>query len=411
MVQLSHAESSPAILPAQSKRVTAPMCAQAIVAAACTALTMMAFEIVKQWLFPPVSISRSISDLCFTGFASVDRNHVSAGGVSCPDFARNTEPGSRSASAAGKRVTPKTFCGARSGRNRHARQGNELLAGQPAPDRGFHFGSELIGRNHYRLFHDIPERSRQIHQPCLEGSSENCEEGSFQLIDGSTEWLCWDVHPWQKGNGTVGGLIIFSEIITARKNVRASARLAEQKYRNHFLRRLLSEFSRAHPMVDLCVNSALARMLGYDSAAEMLGAITNISQQVYVDPQRREEFRVLMQQNGWSETLNVKSIARDGRKIWLSVNAGPFPKKVRSSTTTAPTRILVKESFSREQLLRSQNMEAIGRLARGVAHDFDNSMGVVVGYSSLLKGRVLRDEKAWHFARRRTWMTPCVNSE
>jgi PAS domain S-box-containing protein len=75
----------------------------------------------------------------------------------------------------------------------------------------------LIGRSHYEVFPNLPDRWKEIHQRCLQGAVERCEEDSFQRADGTHEWLKWEIRPWHDGLGKVGGIILFTEIITERR--------------------------------------------------------------------------------------------------------------------------------------------------------------------------------------------------
>jgi PAS domain S-box-containing protein len=75
----------------------------------------------------------------------------------------------------------------------------------------------IIGRNHYEVFPEISQRWVGIHQRCLSGAVEKCEEDSFARADGTTNWLRWEVRPWRRADDSIGGIIIFSEDITARK--------------------------------------------------------------------------------------------------------------------------------------------------------------------------------------------------
>lgn len=76
---------------------------------------------------------------------------------------------------------------------------------------------DITGRSHYELFPELPERWKAIHRRCLAGAIEKCEEDVFTRVDGSIDWLRWEIHPWRTSAGDIGGIILFSEVITARK--------------------------------------------------------------------------------------------------------------------------------------------------------------------------------------------------
>ena len=75
---------------------------------------------------------------------------------------------------------------------------------------------DLTGRSHYEVFPDIPDRWKEIHQRCLTGVIEKADEEPFPRADGRLDWERWEIHPWYQDDGEVGGLILFSEIITER---------------------------------------------------------------------------------------------------------------------------------------------------------------------------------------------------
>ena len=118
----------------------------------------------------------------------------------------------------------------------------------------------LIGLTHYEVFPEIPQRWRDIHRRCLAGAVERCEEDPFVRADGRTHWLRWEILPWRTAGGAIGGIVIFTEDITARKRADEQARRWEQVFEK-------AEFGLAYGNIAdgtlLAVNEAFARQRGY----------------------------------------------------------------------------------------------------------------------------------------------------
>jgi PAS domain S-box-containing protein len=87
-------------------------------------------------------------------------------------------------------------------------------------------GQEILGRSHYDIFPEIPERWKEIHRRCLAGAVERAEEDPFERADGSMQWIRWEARPWQSAPDKVGGIIIFSEDVTAHKQAESRLRHA-----------------------------------------------------------------------------------------------------------------------------------------------------------------------------------------
>jgi PAS domain S-box-containing protein len=77
--------------------------------------------------------------------------------------------------------------------------------------------TDVIGRCHYDVFPEIPERWKEVHRRCLAGAVEKNDEEPFARADGRTDWVKWEIHPWRTEAGDVGGLMMFTEVVTRRK--------------------------------------------------------------------------------------------------------------------------------------------------------------------------------------------------
>ena len=89
---------------------------------------------------------------------------------------------------------------------------------------------DIVGRSHYDLYPNLPQQWKEMHQRCLAGAIESCEEDLFPRPDGSIEWVRWEARPWYTDTDEIGGIIIFSETITDRKRQSAALLQSERKF-------------------------------------------------------------------------------------------------------------------------------------------------------------------------------------
>ena len=98
-------------------------------------------------------------------------------------------------------------------------------------------------------------------------------------------------------------------------------RKAEQKYRSIFEHCLEGIFQTTPEGKYLSANPALARIYGYESADELIAALTDIGNQLYVEPARRAEFTRLVREEGKVIDFESQVFRQDRGVIWISENA------------------------------------------------------------------------------------------
>ncbi|MEG4484803.1 PAS domain S-box protein [Microcoleus sp. D2_18a_B4] len=111
-----------------------------------------------------------------------------------------------------------------------------------------------------------------------------------------------------------------SSDITERQKAETALREAEEKYRNIYENALNGIFQTAIDGKYISANPALASIYGYDSPAELIAAQPNFHNQLYVKPNRREEFAALMNEYGILSNFESEIYRKDGSIIWISEN-------------------------------------------------------------------------------------------
>ncbi len=75
---------------------------------------------------------------------------------------------------------------------------------------------DLIGTCHYDAFPDLPSHWRKEHKRCFLGDVIINEKEPFLRADGSIDWVRRNLQPWRQKSGQIGGLIMFTEVVSER---------------------------------------------------------------------------------------------------------------------------------------------------------------------------------------------------
>jgi len=81
--------------------------------------------------------------------------------------------------------------------------------------------TNLIGQCHYDVFPNLPLAWKEIHCRAMAGEEFSQDNDSYQNQDGSISWLHWAIRPWHRHDGSIGGVVIFSEDVTERHRILA----------------------------------------------------------------------------------------------------------------------------------------------------------------------------------------------
>lgn len=163
-------------------------------------------------------------------------------------------------------------------------------------------------------------------------------------------------------------------------------RTSEEKYRSIFENSVEGIFQVLPDGRFVSVNPAFARMHGYGSPQELMDTAGRLPRKHGTFLERQKEYARLMEEDGSVVNFETRLYRKDNRLSWVSVNA----RAVRNETGgisrfEGAVMDISDKKMLEAQLLQAQKMEAIGTLAGGVAHDFNNILMALMGYTNLLQ--------------------------
>ncbi len=256
--------------------------------------------------------------------------------------------------------------------------------------------AELLGRHYLSLIHpDHRARAAAFYATQMRDRTPNTY---FEFLavskDHRSIWIGQHVQVVYDAE-TPTGIHAIARDITAQKVIEERLRQSEARYRSLIQGAAYGMYRTTAAGEILDANPALARMLGYESVEALR---TRRMTDVWASIADRS--RVIAESAHLEyATADVRWRRQDGSLILVHLSA----RRVQHDDATVEFEGIAEDITERraleEQLRRAQRMEAIGRLARGVAHDFNNVLAAIIGSGDLLQLQLREDDPAREEAR------------
>jgi PAS domain S-box-containing protein len=250
--------------------------------------------------------------------------------------------------------------------------------------------TDILGKHHYEVFPEMPQKWKDVHQRCLAGAIERNDDDYFERPDGSITYNRWECRPWYDASGQIGGIVTYTEVTTERKKAEKALRESEEQFRKMFEESPLGKVMVNSDFRFIRANAAFCRTLGYTEQELLSLTLKDVTHPDHVEGDilrgnelisgkislYRTEKRYIRKDKTIMWGSAVVNIVRgeDNRFLYLLATIEDITS--RKQTEEEKERL-------EKQLQHALKMESVGLLAGGVAHDYNNMLGVILGYTEL----------------------------
>ena len=243
----------------------------------------------------------------------------------------------------------------------------------------------LIGRRHYDAFPEIPQKWRDLHARVLAEGVELHHEGDpYVDRDGRTEWIRWSMAPWRTDGGEIGGLVLYTEVVTANIQARRKLEAAEARYRAVFDQAAMGVARLTPTGAVLEANDAFCALLRRDREILLGATLQNLMHPDSLDATMESAAKLLA---GEAETCSAeRRVLIPGGDLWIHLTAS----MVRVDGQPAYILAIISDISARKQAEDAQGryQAQLRLLINELNHRVKNTLATVQSMAS----QTLRNE-------------------
>ncbi len=219
---------------------------------------------------------------------------------------------------------------------------------------------------------------------------------AIQIEDGRRVFLEINATPLITSDGVFDGMVAVIEDVTSTVTIDKALSGSEAMLRSIF-RAAPVGIGVVNKRILGWTNQRLHEMTGY-SEGELRGKSARILYPSDEDFEYvgREKYRQISRFG--TGTVETTWVRKDGRDIDVLLSSTPIDLADLEKGVTFSALDITERKQLEERLRHSQKMEAVGQLAGGVAHDFNNQLSGVMGFADLLRAQVGNDETLIRYA-------------
>jgi PAS domain S-box-containing protein len=216
-----------------------------------------------------------------------------------------------------------------------------------------------VSENRPETLHVDSAVGRQVMQAIIAGGQWT-GEAKMHARDGRILDILLRAYAVRDTSGGITALVGIHTDITERKRVEERLQESEERYRNIFEHSIAGIYQATPEGRYITMNPAFAAMFGYASPEEMISTVTDIAEQLYVNPENRRTRVARMEtSNGVVRDYRVQLKRKDGSLFWVLVTARMVRNRKDGSFFLEGTCIDITERKKAEEASRESQFRAI----------------------------------------------------